>query len=945
MPTSPANFVLHHLRHVVFPPDGGDRTDGELLDCFLARHEEPAFEALVRRHGRMVLGVCRRILRNGHDAEDAFQATFLVLVRKAAGLLSRQTVGDWLYGVAYHTALKARAAAIRREAMERRRREMPTPDQRDDVWEDLRPLLDQEIQRLPARYRLPVVLCDLEEKTRKEAALHLGWAEGTLSSRLARARVLLARRLARHGGAVLSGGAVALTLAQNTARACVPTSLAASTVKAATLVAAGHAATVGAISAPVAALTKGVLKAMFLTKLKTVLVFLLVLGFTGAGAGLLTHQVLAQKRVPEEGKEKPSFKGNPADPTEFTGLVLSVDAAKNTLTISSKQVGHQSFEVAKETKVFLEDGTGGRLGFKEGRLNDLTEGMSVTLRLSADRKTVAGIWAEATTVRGLLKALDAGKRTLTLQIHIQKGEPTEKTYEVSRDAVVVVHNGKAKDSPPMVFQLADLPVGAIVTLKLSADQKTAASVQAEGPDVRGIVKAVAGDKNTITVNVNDGQHEVEKTFNVLPHAFIEFGEGIRKGKGPSPERKLADVPVGANVTLKLSPDQKTVVSLSAEGAGFNGTVQAVDADKNIITLTIFTKKDAPGEGKTFDVAKDVVVWIDKKEAKLADLPVGAGASIKLSPDQKSVVTILADRPSLNGTVKGVDADKGAITVAYKESDQTFTVAKNSQIVIDGKEGRLADVPVGANISLKLSVDQKTVLSLSAEGARFSGSVKAVDAGKNSLTLTIFVNKGEPGEEKTFAVVKDVVVSIDGKNAKLAELPVEAVASIKLSPDQKSVINIQAEGPSVYGTVKGVDVDKGAVTLANKESDQTFAVVKNTQIVIDGKESRLADLPVEAIARGKLSADQKTILVLGAEGSTFKGLLKAIDVEKRTITVTVSVNKGETEDKVFEVAKDAVVATGINGVPLKLADLKGDKEVLVQMSANQKAVRRLTVLGE
>ena len=155
-----------------------------------ASKDEAAFEALVRRHGPMVLGVCRRVLRNHHDAEDAFQATFLVLVRKAASIVPREMVANWLYGVAYRTALKARSMIARQRVRERQVTEMPEPEaaEPDDCWRDLQPLLDQELSRLPDKYRVPIVLCDLEGKTGKEAARQLGWPEGTVASRLARGR-------------------------------------------------------------------------------------------------------------------------------------------------------------------------------------------------------------------------------------------------------------------------------------------------------------------------------------------------------------------------------------------------------------------------------------------------------------------------------------------------------------------------------------------------------------------------------------------------------------------------------------------------------------------------------------------------------------------------------------------------------------------------------------
>jgi RNA polymerase sigma-70 factor (ECF subfamily) len=268
-------------------------TDGQLLQGFVAHRDEAAFEALVRRHGPMVWGVCQRLLRNHQDAEDAFQATFLVLVRKAAAIASRELLANWLYGVAYRTALKARAANARRQARERQVPAMPEPEAvPQGLWHDLRPLLDQELSRLPDKYRVAIILCDLDGKTRQEAARQLGWPEGTVAGRLARARALLARRLTRQG-VVLSGGSLAVVLAQGAASACVPTTLVASTVQAAGLFAAGQAAGACGISTSVAALTEGVVQAMFLTKLKTATALVLGLGAVAAVTSAIAYRVFA----------------------------------------------------------------------------------------------------------------------------------------------------------------------------------------------------------------------------------------------------------------------------------------------------------------------------------------------------------------------------------------------------------------------------------------------------------------------------------------------------------------------------------------------------------------------------------------------------------------------------------------------------------------------------
>jgi RNA polymerase sigma factor (sigma-70 family) len=274
--------VLGRLRQALLPPDGGGLSDGQLLGRFLDSREEAAFAALVHRHGRMVLGVCRRVLGHAQDAEDAFQATFLVLARKAASVACREALASFLYGVAYRTALRARARAVRRRAMERQVEEMPHPTQAPPEAQDWRPLLDRELNALPEKYRAAIVLCDLEGKTRREAARLRGVSEGTLSSQLTRGRRLLAKRLARQGVS-LSGGALAAALSEGAAPAAVPAPLVSSTVQAAALVAAGR---VAAVATPAAALMNEVLKAMLMTKLKLAVAAVMAAALLGTG-GLL----------------------------------------------------------------------------------------------------------------------------------------------------------------------------------------------------------------------------------------------------------------------------------------------------------------------------------------------------------------------------------------------------------------------------------------------------------------------------------------------------------------------------------------------------------------------------------------------------------------------------------------------------------------------------------
>jgi RNA polymerase sigma factor (sigma-70 family) len=264
MSISPLARITRDVRNVLLRRDGAEATDGQLVRWFTTDGDEAAFEAIVRRHGPMVWGVCHRLLGNLHDTEDAFQATFLVLARKAAAVVPPERVADFLYGVAYRAALKARAARFRRR--EYQLANVPEPELPDaDPGRDLRPVLDRELSRLPEKYRLVVLLCDLEGKTRREAAGQLGWPEGTVAGRLARGRALLGRRLSRCG-VTLSAGAVVALLEPDAARACVAV-----------------VRTAGAAPARVASLARGVVNAMWLSKVKAAMV--VVLGTTLAVGG------------------------------------------------------------------------------------------------------------------------------------------------------------------------------------------------------------------------------------------------------------------------------------------------------------------------------------------------------------------------------------------------------------------------------------------------------------------------------------------------------------------------------------------------------------------------------------------------------------------------------------------------------------------------------------
>jgi RNA polymerase sigma factor (sigma-70 family) len=478
MVTTQMNEVLQHLRRAVLPRDGAGLTDGQLLEDYINRHDEAALAALVQRHGPMVWGVCRRVLRNYHDAEDAFQATFLVLVRKAVSITSRELLANWIYGVARQTALKARASAARRTERERQVTQMPEPAVAEQALRpELRPLLDEELSRLSDKYRVVIVLCDLEGKTRKEVARQLRCPEGTVGGRLARARVMLAKRLARRGVA-LSAGALASVLSEKVALAGVPFSVVSSTITAASRFAAGQAAATGAISVKVAALTKGVLRGMLLNKLKRGLVMVLLMVGFGVGAVWVAPSAPAQpaaqraKAVKEASAHSEQVSLD-RHVESLTWLLTRVDTKKRTLSASwMRSVGHSTgwtstfmdFEaeyrtpeplghfymkdvpVAERAQVFI-DG-------QERRLEDLKRGMRFTVRMANGKTGLVLVEAHTQTV--IVTGIDVQKNTMTVST---MGKDV--TVPVAKNARVLLayQSGEHKFTDLKVGMRVDLEIG------------------------------------------------------------------------------------------------------------------------------------------------------------------------------------------------------------------------------------------------------------------------------------------------------------------------------------------------------------------------------------------------------------------------------------------------------------------------------------------------------
>jgi len=348
--------VTRYLRRMLVHPLAGELTDAQLLDRFVARRDEAAFEVLIWRHGPKVLGVCHRVLRHDQDAEDAFQATFLTLVRKAGSIGKGQSLGSWLYRVGFRTALRAKSLARKRATCQARLLRMATVESApDSVWKELRTVLDEEVSRLPEKYRAPFVLCYLDGKTNAEAARELGCPKGTVLSRLAWARARLRHRLTRRGAA-LGAGLVGAALGPFSAAADVPSALVDGTRRKAMLFAAGKPLA-SIVSGHVASVTKGALQAMLWTKVTTVTSCVLAVAALGIGGGVANAGDTAgcpatgEQRDSESGKARYGSGENRIAQTR--GKNLSVRDPRQVLVLCLRMVPrHLRFAVCRQCQAY-----------------------------------------------------------------------------------------------------------------------------------------------------------------------------------------------------------------------------------------------------------------------------------------------------------------------------------------------------------------------------------------------------------------------------------------------------------------------------------------------------------------------------------------------------------------------------------------------------------------
>jgi len=496
MPTQ-INDVVQFLRRTALRQEDGGLTDGQLLARFIEQRDQAAITALVQRHGPMVWGVCRRILRDHHNAEDAFQATFLVLVRKAVKVRQREKVANWLYGVAHQTAMKARAILAKRRTRERQGTTMPEQQApKQDTWNDLQPLLDQELSRLSDKYRVAIVLCDLEGKTRKEAARQLRLPEGTVAGRLTRGRAMLAKRLGRHGLGV-SGGALGAVLSQKAVSAGGPISVMCSTIEAASILAAGQVAATGATSVQVAALTEAVVQGMLLTKLKIPLALVIALAITGTGVAYRFVETQAAgaagtDRLPPE-RKLPVVGGQAAAPQKQQTAKTPALRSQELLNDALKEFQAAGDEPGALRHRLLADMAGlhARLGDRDAARKLFEQASAIVAAM--DESQQSGEWRMMALAAARAGVVD---EAIAATSHIPKGERDSTFQEVAAE---LAKKRQEKNAMRVAAMVEDEPMKSSIGRRLLEELGLAYAAAGDIPEALRVVERIKDPSSQVTV--------------------------------------------------------------------------------------------------------------------------------------------------------------------------------------------------------------------------------------------------------------------------------------------------------------------------------------------------------------------------------------------------------------------------------------------------------------
>jgi len=725
--------TLDSIRPIFEPPADAARNipTAALLRDFLAHRDEVAFAELVRRHGAMVLGVCRRVTGNAHDADDAFQATFLVLAKKAHTVRPAEQLGAWLFGVACRTAQKARANAARHREGERRFAQMnpvPVSDDshtRDSQWNDLRPVLDEELNRLPARYRAAIVACDLEGKSRRDAAIDLAINEGTLSSRLSRGREILAARLTRRGIA-LSAAAIASLLTSNAATAAPAATLIASTTSAAMSFATSGTLAAGIVSAKATILSEGVLHAMFISKAKIVASLIVAAALTGTGVIVVTQIALADKGDKPAKVAQPDNlggKGGKADyvKPDLAGTITEISADGKQITLQTSKGGKGepaaagAFQLAADTDItFSGIAAGGDVaaaGYQaqvwlEPNSKDRAARVSFSGQQSTKDNRPIGASGKITAV-----SIDGKRLTIASRAQGEKGGKGEKAGEPMPVEVAL--------TPATQLTFSGVTTGGAV-IEQGHDAQvifdpnaagTAAAVRITGPeagamkgaglgevDLTGKVVAVAADGKSVTLESRPElkQPKIDKGAaaegkpakgegkpakgDALPEGKPAKGEAVPEAKPAKGDVLPEAKPAKGEGLPEAKPLKGEAIAPEPKQAKVEIPAQKIDVAIGAATKVVYFGV-APG-GAAPTEGYRASVWLDGAVAKAIVFDAAAGKEKKGPDISSAIVAVSADgkrititaQPKAKGE-KGEKIDKADKVEKEKPEERQIDISE------------------------------------------------------------------------------------------------------------------------------------------------------------------------------------------------------------------------------------------------------------------------------
>ena len=638
--------VIHYLRRLAVPAKTMTMPDAALLQRFVCEHDEAAFELLVWRHGKMVYGACRRILTDSHLAEDAFQATFLALARRASSIRANGSLGAWLHRVAYRMALHLRSDALSRASRETSLNSVTefasiTGSSADPSataeWRDICLVLDEEVNRLRDCYRLPIVLCYFRGMSNAEAARELGCPVEAIESRLSRGRQRLRAGLTRRSLA-MSAGAWTILATQAEAAPAVSTLLLSITVRGAVNYAATYAGST-VLSSQVIQLTEGVMRSMFVSKLKVAAVIVLALGIAGGGFGAWRHAAVADDQpAAKQAVQQKSGTANEKTAVSYVqGQVKKIDVAGRKITIESPMfltaladgtlqrtdsiylnLINQNQWLNPPANIILANPAGNVFPYP---LADLRGTISSTLNPIPGviyDPVLPHITAPYTLIPNLntRQSLFLWHSGLAQNNLVAQAQPTD--HKLAAKVEVLVDGRECK--------LDELTEGTTVCLTIDATGQVI-RIQADGSTMNGVVESLEARKASMTIE----HYENKYTYYVAKDVTVTI-DGQRANVG--------ELKKGMPVKMKFSAVRRLdIIDIQAEGPTVECILKTANSWSSTITIRLQQQHLTIPD---LSLTPNAKVMIKGKEGRLDDLKAGSTISVRMTadPDKNMAVMVI-----------------------------------------------------------------------------------------------------------------------------------------------------------------------------------------------------------------------------------------------------------------------------------------------------------------